>query len=161
MITYLLAGAAILGTICGLMWWGTRIPMPHRNLTSKRLEALLDVLLQKGSTSGRLIIDVKGSDKFIQFEKYVDGSRQGVQLAFPKSPWSEDFYEGVRHVVRLRRLPFNIVMTSRDAPTTEFIIAELETDVQKAQELASTLLIDVLGADPIRSCVARLYGTVP
>jgi hypothetical protein len=61
-------------------------------------------------------------------------------------------------IIMARHIPFSIAAGKPGEATTEFIMADLGGDIEAAQTLAYEIISDVFGADPQKSCTARLHN---
>jgi hypothetical protein len=65
----------------------------YDNLKAGDLKTVADLLLRSGREGGFIVITEKGSGRFVQFRKYIHRKGEfGLELGFPKAPWSETYY---------------------------------------------------------------------
>lgn len=146
--------ALILLVVCGaLIWhWGMQ-PAKHRQLTSKRLHTLLDVLLHRGLDGGVLYIDRRRAPHFIQVSKYLGDNGPGLQLGFPDAAWSRSLFAAVQSLADREGLPYDEVRTGR-ADTTRFLHIDFGRDLYQAEAFIQELAHEVLDFDIERDAVA-------
>jgi hypothetical protein len=147
-----------LGAIWVLLWVGTKIPVKHRGLEPRKIRNLLHTLLLNGSDSSILVIRVRKDERFVQFRlRMPDGADPGLELGFPRAPWSDRLFDEVARLVDEYAVPYDRVPTG-EGVVTEFLVADFGSDVEGAQRLTTALLTSVYGVAPERDCVATLEG---
>lgn len=63
---------------------------PKRSMS--QLKRPIEDLLKRGFNGGTLIIDHAGSNKFVQFQKYIrEKGDYGIRMDFPDASWSHSF----------------------------------------------------------------------
>lgn len=81
----------------------------------------LETLLRRGHDRACIIITDIPTDAFVQFAKYVRPGREtGLQLGFPRAPWSEPFYERLQAFLERHEIAFSVQPTGGE-PVTEFL----------------------------------------
>lgn len=146
-MTWVLAVVAILLVFVALWQWGRR-PAVHKVAVAD-LRKYLQVLLRRGYPGGFMIIrerDKKnGQKRFIQFSKYVASpGRIGIELAFPLSGWSQEYYEQLKELLGVRGITYRVERTGR-SDTREFLNVDFARDLDQAESIAQSALHDVFG----------------
>ena len=70
-------------------------PIRYRHQTLKDIRRFTESLFAQGGDGALLFVHHEGSDRFVQFAKYLSPKR-AVHFAFPDVPWSRDLYSAVR-----------------------------------------------------------------
>ena len=113
----------------------------------RRLDQLgrpLVELLERGFDGGILIIDVAGREEFVQFRKYIRvGNDAGIELGFPRTDWSENYYEDVEAILGTTALELRKVDNGMP-----FLLADFRTDVDSAYLCLRRILVEVYGSTP-------------
>ena len=113
------------------------------NRTLPEVAVYLETLLRRGHNRAFIIITDVPTDVFVQFAKYIRPEREiGLQLGFPRAPWSESFYERLQSFLDRHRIPFSIQPTG-DEPVTEMLHVDCQRDVQQAVFLVERIFRDV------------------
>ena len=112
-----------------------RRPRPVEHLEEVGLDDLqrcLAILLQRGYDLGFVIFEMPGDQRFVEFSKYVrDPHNRGVQLDFPRSPWSEPYYEQVKSLLEGKGIRYQVEDTP-NGPVREFIQVDFGQDIAGA-----------------------------
>ena len=135
--------AAIAVLLAGYVWLFLR---SHNRLRLPDVRKYLEVLLERGGGGGFLIIRDPGSERFIQFKKYVgptEGNGGGGIIAhFPKTSWSNRYYEPLKAFLHRENVPFSILPVDT-LPTTEFLEIDFGTDIDKATRIVEGIFREV------------------
>jgi hypothetical protein len=70
-------------------------PIRYRHQTLNDIRRFTEGLFAQGGDGALLFVHHEGSDRFVQFAKYLTPKR-AVHFAFPDVPWSRDLYSAVR-----------------------------------------------------------------
>jgi hypothetical protein len=112
-----------------------RRPRPVEHLEEVGLDDLqrcLAILLHRGYDLGFVVFEIPGDQRFVEFSKYVrDPHNRGVQLDFPRSPWSEQYYEQVKSLLEGKGLHYQVEDTP-NGPVREFIQVDFGQDIAGA-----------------------------
>lgn len=107
------------------------------------VELGLALLLKRGYDGAFAIFTDRASGRFVQFRKYIDESGTvGLEMHFPRAPWSETFYSGVQTVLRRHQVAFDRT-TLNSIPTSAVIRVDLRGDVALASRIVSDIVLDV------------------
>lgn len=132
-----------------------RRPHYHKNLTIPQVRIHFDALLKRGYNGGFIIIEDMNSERFIQFAKYIKKKGEiGLELSFPKAPWSEVYYEKFKQWLRSEKIPF-IIQSVDSTPVTEFIDIDCRSNIGMALGLVESIFKDVF---QIREPLLRVRG---
>lgn len=83
-------------------------------LTLADVRAQADLLLRRGYEGGVMIVTDVPSDRFVQFKKYIHRKGEfGLELGFPKAPWSLSYYDDVVTLVERQGIPFVLIRRGR------------------------------------------------
>jgi hypothetical protein len=86
--------------------------------------------------------------RFIQFAKYIAAPGVlGLELAFPLSRWSRSYYDTVHSLFDQRGIEYRLERTKR-ADTTEFINVDFGRNLEKAEQVAHLILLEVFELAP-------------
>ncbi len=125
------------------------------------LERLITNLLQRGYDLGFLVLELPGEERFVEFSKYIkEGARQGIQLDFPLSPWSEPYYDQVKSLLESRRVEYTVQDTP-NGPVREFIQVDFGQDVPAAAVMAKEIFERVFRVAPTIRLTADLEYVAP
>ena len=156
----MLVAAGVVLTVVAVFALGLFVRAPrmrHKPLTPEKLQSLLRTLLTYGRPGALLLIQVRKQPSFVQFRIDASGRKKGLQAGFPRAPWSEAVFERVLEDLGGRGIP--VRRQPEPGPqVTEFALGDFGSDIEAAQEHASTVLRDILRADPERECYAVLEG---
>ncbi len=118
-------------------------PYRIKYVTLQKLPIYLDALLKRGHNGAFLRIEDMDSEKFLQFSKYIQPNRRiGLELSFPKSPWSEPYYQELKSFLRRQHINFDITPMEA-APTEEFLDVDCQSDLALAERLAEGIFREV------------------
>jgi hypothetical protein len=107
------------------------------------LRPYLDRLLRRGYQGSYIVISDPRTKRFIQFAKYVEPRRQiGLEFAFPRTTWSEPYYNRVQDFLVDQMIPFKRELVTTPT-TTEFLVARFGKDTDSAFRLATAILSSV------------------
>jgi len=102
------------------------------NLGVAGLERGLSILLKRGDDGGYVVFTEVATKRFIQFRKYIfDSGEVGLEMHFPRSPWSEPYYSEVQNLLRRQELAFERAPLPSD-PTVEVLRIDFARDVGAA-----------------------------
>lgn len=142
-MTPLLIGALIALSIFLLLITMAKRPHYHKNVTLAQIRIHLEALLKRGYDGGFIIIEDMKSDKFVQFGKYVkEKGNIGLELGFPKAPWSETYYDNFKGFLRSENIRY-VTQSVNSKPVTEFIDVDCRTDIDLALRLVKGIFCDV------------------
>src|SRR5258706_14349241 len=119
MITLFISIACATIALVIILW--AKKPLYHKNLSIEQTTGHLNALLKRGYNGAFIIIEDMNSDKFVQFAKYI--KRKGVivlELSFPRSPWSEQYYGSLKDWLRKEKIQF-IIQGVDFKPVIEFL----------------------------------------
>jgi hypothetical protein len=108
-------------------------PIRYRHQTLKDIQRFTESLFAQGGDGALLFIHHEGSERFVQFAKYLSPKRT-VHFAFPDVPWSRGFYSAV--CAALSAVGFSVVEQSGTDGTRFSCIDDISSG-QKAAEIAS------------------------
>jgi hypothetical protein len=103
-----------------------------------------DVLLRRGYESGFMIVSDRQSNRFVQFRKYIHRKGEfGLELGFPRAPWSTKYYDRVRQLIEAEGLPL-VVQPTNDSPVTEFLLADFGRDTDRLVSVIGRIFHEIL-----------------
>lgn len=141
-----------------------RRPRPVEHLEEVGLDDLkrcLDILLRRGYDLGFVVFEMPGDQRFVEFSKYVrDPQNRGVQLDFPRSPWSEPYYEQVKSLLEGRGIRYQVEDT-RNGPVREFIQVDFGQDIDGAARTCQDIFERVFRVDPKTRVTADFQHVAP
>ena len=122
-----------------------RIVRPWQCLDETGIERGLALLLKRGYDGGYGIFTDKQTARFIQFRKYiVNRGEIGLEMHFPRAPWSERFYREVPPLLNRLGIPYSRVPLATD-PVVEVIQADFGADIVAASRFAADVATEVFG----------------
>lgn len=128
------------------------------NRTLGEVRAYLETLLRRGHNKAFIIITDIPTDAFVQFAKYVRPEREiGLQLGFPRAPWSEPFYERLQAFLERHEIAFSVQPTGRE-PVTEMLHVDCQRDVERALFLVERIFREVFDVPASRTFRVRGEG---
>src|SRR5262245_22075958 len=72
-------------------------PKYYRGVTLNSFPKFIDGMMDQGGDGALLFFDHEGSNKFLQFAKYIESSsRRNLHFGFPLAPWSREYYETLK-----------------------------------------------------------------
>jgi hypothetical protein len=105
---------------------------PFKNVGPEGVRSFLAALLKRGHDGAFIVFTEPSTGRFLQFVKRVGTGRTlGLTLRFPNAPWSLEYVEPLKTLLRRR----GVVYTSTPVhtpPTTEFIDVDCRDDVEMA-----------------------------
>ena len=141
-----------------------RRPRPVEHLEEVGLGDLkrcLDILLQRGYDLGFVVFEMPGDQRFVEFSKYVrDPHNRGIQLDFPRSPWSEQYYEQVKSLLEGRGIRYQVQDTP-NGPVREFIQVDFGQDMDGAAATCRDIFERVFRVDPTTVVTADFQHVAP
>jgi hypothetical protein len=110
------------------------------SLDQEGVERGLRLLLKRGYDGAFAIVTEPTTQRFIQFRKFIGPSgTMGIQMHFPRAPWSEPFYSDISELVQRRGVSAQRTVV-QGTPVAEFLEADFGVDVA----LAAAVVDDVL-----------------
>ncbi|HET8670697.1 MAG TPA: hypothetical protein VFM05_08755 [Candidatus Saccharimonadales bacterium] len=155
-MTYLIIGLTTLIVLMILFWWWGKRPARHRiNLAQGNFRRYMEALLSRGYDRGFMIIEAPDRRRFIQFSKYIKNETgAGLQFDFPLVPWSEEYFEPLKAVLDQRSYKCQIEHVNPSPKhevknqVREFLVIDLEQDLEKASELSKLVFLEVFKLKP-------------
>jgi len=92
----------------------------YKAITFEDFPRFLASLMVQFSDGGLLFFEHEGSERSMQFVKYIKDGKESLHFSFPEAPWSRDFFEGVKQRLLDEKIVFSIVKTDRE-PTKAFL----------------------------------------
>lgn len=125
------------------------------------LQRCLDILLLRGYDLGFVVFEIPGDERFVEFSKYVrDQHNRGVQLDFPRAPWSEPYYEQVKSLLEGKGITYQVEDTP-DGPVREFIQVDFGQDLAGAAVLGREIFERVFRVDSAIRLTADFQHVAP
>ncbi|MEP7327176.1 MAG: hypothetical protein ABI836_14590 [Gemmatimonadota bacterium] len=141
-----------------------RRPRPREHLEEISLgdlARLITMLLERGYDLGFLVFELPGDQRFVEFSKYMkEGAKDGIQMDFPLTTWSEPYYDQVKSLLESRRVPYTVEDTP-DGPVREFIQVDFGQDVAGAAAMARDIFDRVFRVDPAVRLTADMEYIAP
>lgn len=110
----------------------------------------LSLLLRRGYDGATAIFTDRTSGSFVQFRKYIHApGSYGIEMHFPKAPWSARYYTGVEDVLKKHGLEYERVPLDSE-PTVEVLWVDFSRDVDRASSVTADIVRDVFGRPEIR-----------
>ena len=126
-----------------LIWRGTKGPA-H---TLKSIYKPIDELLERGFDEGFLIITISYSKMFLQLRKYILNKKNyGIELVFPKAPWSVDYFDKIEKLCINSKIPYSI-RKEVGKYTLDFLYVNYGKDSKKAYENIKQILTAVFSVN--------------
>lgn len=120
------------------------------NLDREGVERGLEVLLKRGYDGAVAILTEPATQRFVQFQKYIgDQGTIGLQMHFPRAPWSEPFYSGVSEMLQRRGVSIHRTAV-QGTPVVEFLEADFGSDVALAATVVDDVFAHIFGAPNTR-----------
>lgn len=111
------------------------------------LKRSLTDLLEWGSEKGVLIITPRGTNRFVQFNRYeLSTGRHGLELAFPDADWSREFFRQLRQYCDDMGIAYD-VRAGVNHPMP-FLTIDCQTDIDKAHDLVTCIVERIFGMRP-------------
>jgi hypothetical protein len=110
-------------------------------LDADGIERGLAVLLKRGYDGAVAVLTDTETGMFLQFRKYVGPDEVGLEMHFPRAPWSEPFYDGVQNVLNTFGVSFERVAMGVNQPTVEVIHADFGRRVPIAARVVSEIVL--------------------
>ena len=102
-------------------------------------------LLKRGYDGGFLLINISNTKRFLQVRKYINApGKYGIELAFPKAPWSIPYFDSVCALCDRNGQPYTIAQDKFNGPLS-FLYADFGKDVEKAFFMIREILIKTMG----------------
>jgi hypothetical protein len=141
-----------------------RRPRPVEHLEEVSLGELgrcLDILLQRGYDLGFVVFEIPGDQRFLEYSKYVkDQHNRGVQLDFPRAPWSEPYYEQIKGLLGGKGIGYQVEDTPK-GPVREFIQVDFGQDLAGAASTGKDIFERVFRVDPATRVTADFQHVAP
>lgn len=154
------------GSLFFLVWIGRAGTRWMNDVASARraiagMEDQLKRLLKSGLHCGFMVWQDPESDRFIQFRKLIYGkSDYGIELSFPKAPWSQPYFPHVEAYCRENGAPYRIEQTGSE-PVTEFLCVDFGHDVERAKEIGETIWTRIFGLPATAPCKMEICNVSP
>lgn len=136
------------------IWHFGRRPQPHL-VRQDDLQRFLREPLRRGSAAGWVRIERRKSPQFVQFATYAGKAGAGLELSFPRAPWSEAIYQDLGRLIASRGFEVERQVVE-GGDVSEFLVVDLKGDVGRAEGLAQLILREVFGADRKELVVVKL-----
>lgn len=146
MITYLLIGVIVLILLIVVLWFLNRPPRFRRSVNDD-LSRFFKTLLYSNYETSFLVIEAPNKHRFVQFARYQQGRKAGMQFDFPLAPWSEKYYEKLQRTLHDKGIDFETEPTSEKV-VLSFITIDFKQDWEGAMEFAKLVLLEVFGMQP-------------
>lgn len=137
-----------------LLYYGTR-PYRHKVIARGDFTKFLRTLLHRGYDGGYLVVETRKGERFVQFRKYIKSrSNVGLRFDFPRAPWSETYYEGLKELLDRHGYEFEIesagarVIDGEKNQVSEFVVVDLKKDFESASKLTSLILLELFKLSP-------------
>jgi hypothetical protein len=137
------------------------MPYKHRNLAQDELKEFLKVLLHRGYDRGFLCIKVPRRKEFLQFSKYIGGTKAvGLQFDFPLAEWSKGYYGALGGILDREGIQYERQATGEEG-VPEFTLVDFERDLATALKLAKLVLQEVFKLDENDPVDAYFHNVSP
>lgn len=136
-------------------WYFGRQPQKHV-VRQDDLQRFLREPLRRGSRAGWVRIERRKSPQFVQFATYSGKTGAGLELSFPRAPWSEAIYQELVRILTINGLEVERQVVD-GGDVSEFLVVDLRGDVGRAEGLAQLILREVFGADRDEMVVVQLH----
>ena len=132
-------------------------PILYRGVTAEAFPKFIDGMMAQGGNGFLLFFEHEGSDRFLQFAKYIEGqNRTNLHFGFPLAPWSAIYYDQLKEKLVAEGFTCDERETGEEV-VTRFLRVDYIRDGQEASRLAS-LAIEVLGIDKRDKFTAHYEG---
>jgi hypothetical protein len=133
----------LLGFVLAVM--GRRHMKRFENVDLVGIEAYLSMLLKRGKGGAFLIVEDMGSERFLQFRKYVTGLRViGIECYFPLAPWSVSYQQDLERMLTEQHLKFEEASGSGE-PVANFIRIDFGPDAGLATRFVGEVFARLFG----------------
>lgn len=158
----LIAIFGVAAIIAGVFLYRRPRPVEHlEEVGLTDLQRCLDILLQRGYDLGFVVFEIPGDQRFVEFSKYVrDQNNRGLQLDFPRAPWSEPYYEQVKSLLEGKGIAYQVEDTP-DGPVREFIQVDFAQDLGRAADTGREIFERVFRVDPKTRVTADFQHVAP
>mgnify|MGYP001558377768 CR=1 FL=1 len=134
-----------------LFWFFGRRPYKNKNISQKEIATYIQLLLDRGFDGGVLVIEVPKTHYFVQFSKYIiRPGVVGLRLSFPRAPWSEELFAGMRRLVEEKGYFYRLENVEK-GNVSGFLVVDLKTAVDKATELTQLILARIFTLDSLQT----------
>ncbi len=105
----------------------------------RHVEAWLEGLLKSGVDGAFVIVRHRGSERFIQFRKYIQSAGDfGLELGFPNVAWSQGYFPKTRIYCEEMSIPYRIHTETSDG-ICGFLYVNCGKDLELAFELTKAI----------------------
>ena len=111
--------AVVIGIAALIYLIGSRTKY-YKAVTFEDFPRFLASLMVQFSDGGLLFFNHEGSERFLQFTKYIHDGKESLHFGFPDAPWSRDFFESIKKKFLDEKIHFSVVATHSE-PTKAFI----------------------------------------
>jgi hypothetical protein len=133
-------------------------PIYYRRMTSADFRRFIEGLISQGGDGALLFIRHEGSERFVQFAKYLS-PRRSVHFGFPDAPWSRDHFTAVEAAMSTAGFLCHLRDTQDGGPVTRFLCID---DLSSAKEAGEVALVAfrAMGLGPEESYEIHQEGPV-
>ena len=158
----LIAIFGVAAILAGIFLYRRPRPVEHlEEIGLGDLKRCLDILLQRGYDLGFVVFEIPGDQRFVEFSKYVKVAKnRGIQLDFPRAPWSEPYYEQVKSLLEGKGIRYQVEDTP-DGPVREFIQVDFGLDLDGAADTGQHIFERVFRVDPSTRVTADFQHVAP
>jgi len=103
----------------------------------------LGSLMVQFDDGGLLFFQHEGSDRFLQFVKYIQDGKESLNFGFPDAPWSRMYFDRVKECLQSGNISFEITKTERE-DTRSFLDVYDISSIEEASKI-SILVIQAMG----------------
>ena len=137
MKTILIVLIAVVAAVV-VMKWASK-PMIHKNIKLDGLPKYMASLMAQCTDGSILFISIPNTDKFLQFAKYIDITKERLAFGFPDAPWSRDYVNELEKIFNAKGIEYEIEQTGRE-DTRAFLNIHDIKDIEEAQTIASSAM---------------------
>jgi len=139
----IIVGLILAGVYLFLRWAAK--PIYYRQLTLADFPRFTESLFSQGGDGFLLFIHHDGSERFVQFAKYLSPKRT-VHFGFPDAPWSRLYYPAVQRALADADFPCYDSPTQDDKLILCFLCVDDIPSPEKATQIAS-IAFEAMGLD--------------
>ena len=112
-----------------IAWWIKR-PYYHRGIERHQFDRFFKTLIEYCGDCSLLFIEHEGSERFIQYAKYVlDESNTTINFGFPDAPWSADYFKPLIKAFEASGIDYDIQSTNdKSGFVSRFIDVNIKAD---------------------------------
>jgi hypothetical protein len=129
----IIVGLVMIGVYLFLRW--SAKPIHYRHLTSTDFQSFTESLFSQGGGGALLFIHHEGTDRFVQFAKYLSPKRM-IHFGFPDAPWSRSYFPAVQNALSAAGFSCYESPTKDDHQTLRFLCIDDISTGRKAAEIA-------------------------